>query len=72
MPDRVRKAMARLPLTKVARDGSMMEWAKDFRDPEEHHRHVSHLFGLFPGNTISMEKNPDLCKAIDYSLYKRG
>lgn len=72
MTDRIRKAMARLPPTKIARDGSIMEWAKDFHDPEEHHRHVSHLFGLFPGNTISMEKNPDLCKAIDYSLYKRG
>jgi hypothetical protein len=37
-----------------------------------HHRHVSHLFGLFPGHTISVEKTPDLCKAADYTLYKRG
>jgi hypothetical protein len=37
-----------------------------------HHQHVSHLFGLFPGHTISVEKTPDLCKAADYTLYKRG
>ncbi|GKV26421.1 hypothetical protein SLEP1_g35725 [Rubroshorea leprosula] len=37
-----------------------------------HHRHLSHLFGLFPGHTITIEKSPDLCKAADNTLYKRG
>ncbi|GAU15040.1 hypothetical protein TSUD_48360, partial [Trifolium subterraneum] len=46
--------------------------AEDFQDPETHHRHVSHLFGLFPGHTISLERNSDLCKAVGYSLMKRG
>lgn len=50
----------------------MHEQAQDFRDPEVHHRHLSHLFGLFPGHTITMEKDPDLCRAADYTLYKRG
>ena len=49
-----------------------MMQALDFEDPDVHHRHVSHLFGLFPGHTITLEKNPDLCKAVDYTLYKRG
>lgn len=49
-----------------------VEQAQDFEDPEVHHRHVSHLFGLFPGHTITIEKTPDLCKAADYTLYKRG
>ncbi|GAV71844.1 hypothetical protein CFOL_v3_15333 [Cephalotus follicularis] len=69
---KVRDAQPRLPPTKIARDGSIMEWAQDFEDPDVHHRHLSHLFGLFPGHTITVEKNPDLCKAADYSLYKRG
>ncbi|CAA6657470.1 unnamed protein product [Spirodela intermedia] len=69
---KVRKALSRLPPTRIARDGSIMEWAQDFQDPEVHHRHLSHLFGLFPGHTITMEKNPDLCRAADYTLYKRG
>ncbi|KAG4918858.1 hypothetical protein JHK85_057139 [Glycine max] len=46
--------------------------AEDFVDPDVHHRHVSHLFGLFPGHTISVEKTPDLCKAVEVSLIKRG
>ncbi|XP_076912815.1 alpha-L-fucosidase 2-like, partial [Bidens hawaiensis] len=69
---RVVKAQQRLYPTKIARDGSILEWAQDFEDPEVHHRHVSHLFGLFPGHTITVEKTPDLCKAADFTLYKRG
>ncbi|CAL5377453.1 unnamed protein product [Camellia sinensis] len=60
--DRVRKAQPRLYPTKIARDGSIMEWAQDFEDPDPHHRHLSHLFGLFPGHTITVEKTPDLCE----------
>lgn len=68
----VREAQPRLLPTKIARDGSIMEWALDFQDPEVHHRHVSHLFGLYPGHTITIEKTPDLCKAVDNTLFKRG
>ncbi|GFS42154.1 1,2-alpha-L-fucosidase [Actinidia rufa] len=70
--ERVRKAQPRLPPPKIARDGSIMEWTLDFEDPEVHHRHLSHLFGLFPGHTITVERTPDLCRAADYTLYKRG
>lgn len=69
---RVLKAQAKLPPYRVARDGTIMEWAQDFQDPEPHHRHLSHLYGVFPGHTITPEKNPDLCKAASYSLTKRG
>ncbi|XP_056160903.1 alpha-L-fucosidase 2 isoform X2 [Syzygium oleosum] len=69
---KVQEAQKGLPPTKIARDGSIMEWAEDFEDPDVHHRHVSHLFGLFPGHTISVEETPDLCRAADYTLYKRG
>ncbi|MQM14436.1 hypothetical protein Taro_047368 [Colocasia esculenta] len=70
--EKVRKTLSRLPPTRISRDGSIMEWAQDFEDPEVHHRHLSHLFGLFPGHTITMERNPDLCRAALYTLYKRG
>ncbi|KAL7156884.1 hypothetical protein ABFS83_02G039300 [Erythranthe nasuta] len=69
---RVRKAQARLYPTRIAKDGSIMEWAQDFDDSDTHHRHLSHLFGLFPGHTINIEETPDLCKAAEYTLYKRG
>ncbi|PON90622.1 Alpha-L-fucosidase [Trema orientale] len=70
--EKVKKAQLRLPPTKIAKDGSIMEWAQEFEDPEVHHRHLSHLFGLYPGHTITLEKTPDLCKAAEASLYKRG
>ncbi|KAL1534550.1 Alpha-L-fucosidase 2 [Salvia divinorum] len=69
---RVRKAQARLRPTTIAKDGSIMEWAEEFADPEVHHRHLSHLFGLFPGHSINVEQTPDLCKAAENTLIKRG
>ncbi|XP_078430290.1 1,2-alpha-L-fucosidase [Wolffia australiana] len=69
---RVKKAIPALPPIRIARDGSIMEWALDFQDPEVHHRHVSHLFGLYPGHSISLEKNPVCCRAVENSLFKRG
>jgi len=45
---------------------------KDFKDPEVHHRHLSHLFGLFPGHTITFKETPALIEAAEKSLYKRG
>ncbi|XVE49270.1 hypothetical protein DITRI_Ditri01bG0069500 [Diplodiscus trichospermus] len=69
---RVGKAQSRLYPIKIANDGSIMEWAQDFQDPEPHHRHLSHLFGLFPGHTMTIESTPELCKAAEHTLYKRG
>ncbi|XP_057951484.1 alpha-L-fucosidase 2-like [Malania oleifera] len=65
-------AQLKLYPTKISGDGSIMEWAQDFEDPDVHHRHLSHLFGLFPGHSITIEKTPDLCKAAEYTLHKRG
>ncbi|PIN05919.1 Alpha-L-fucosidase [Handroanthus impetiginosus] len=69
---RARKTQPLLSLTRIAKDGSIMEWAEEFEDPEVHHRHLSHLFGLFPGHTINVETTPDLCEAAQKTLYKRG
>ncbi|KAG7030963.1 Alpha-L-fucosidase 2 [Cucurbita argyrosperma subsp. argyrosperma] len=70
--NKVRMAQSRLLPYKIARDGSLMEWALDFEDREVHHRHVSHLFGLYPGHTITVEKTPNVSKAADNTLHKRG
>ncbi|CAN6299689.1 unnamed protein product [Urochloa humidicola] len=68
----IKKALPRLPPIQIARDRTIMEWALDFQDPEVQHRHLSHLFGLYPGHTITLEKNTDICEAVANSLYKRG
>jgi alpha-L-fucosidase 2 len=52
--------------------GQLQEWKEDVDDPENKHRHVSHLFALFPGNQISVIKTPELAEAAKVSLMARG
>ncbi|XP_002969986.2 alpha-L-fucosidase 2 isoform X2 [Selaginella moellendorffii] len=56
----------------ISSSGLLMEWAKDFQDPDVNHRHMSHLFGLYPGHSISIESTPELCQAAVRSMYVRG
>lgn len=49
-----------------------MEWLEPYEETEPHHRHVSHLYGLYPGNEISMEHTPELAEAARKSLIARG
>ena len=52
-------------------DGSLMEWNTQVQEVEPGHRHVSHLYGLFPGHTITLEHTPQLCEAAKKTLEKR-
>jgi len=49
-----------------------MEWLDEYREPEPHHRHVSHLWALYPGNEISPAKTPNLAEGARRSLETRG
>ena len=51
-----------LPL-RVGRHGQLQEWCEDFEEAEPGHRHVSHLYGLFPGRQILKHKHPCLSRA---------
>jgi alpha-L-fucosidase 2 len=62
----------RLAPTRVAVDGRIMEWLEDYREDDPHHRHVSHLWGLYPGFEISREATPALAAAARKSLDARG
>lgn len=55
----------------IAPDGRMREWNEDFAEKELGHRHVSHLYDLFPGNEISPSKTPELAQAASLSLAQR-
>ena len=52
-------------------DGSLMEWNTQVQEVEPGHRHISHLYGLFPGHTISVERTPHLAEAAKKTLEKR-
>ncbi len=62
----------RLMPTKIGRDGRIMEWLEEHEEVEPTHRHVSHLYGLYPGNEISVEHTPELAEAARKSLEARG
>jgi len=61
-----------LPPDQVGKDGRLQEWLTDYPEVEPHHRHVSHLWGLYPGTEISLTGTPDLAKAVAASLKGRG
>lgn len=63
---------ARLAPTRIGSDGRVMEWLEEYDEPETTHRHVSHLWGLYPGDEITNEKAPELTEASRKTLEKRG
>ena len=62
----------RLPPLQVGARGQLQEWIADYQETEPAHRHVSHLYGLFPGATISVAETPQLARAAKRSLELRG
>jgi alpha-L-fucosidase 2 len=69
-----RSTRARLAPLQVGSSGQLQEWLEDWdmQAPEIHHRHVSHLFGLFPGHDIDVRRTPELAAAVKRSLEIRG
>ena len=64
--------LKKLPPYRIGRYGQLQEWSEDIDDPNDHHRHVNHLFGLHPGHTITPSTTPDLAKAARVVLEHRG
>jgi len=60
------------PPGRIARDGRLMEWLEDYKETEAHHRHVSHLYGLYPASLITPESTPELAEACKKTLETRG
>ena len=56
----------------IGQHGQLQEWLEDIDDPNDHHRHVSHLYGLFPSNQISPYQTPELYSAARTTLLHRG
>lgn len=71
---RLAAARARLAPNQVGSAGQLQEWLEDWdmRAPDRHHRHVSHLYGLYPGRDITLRGTPELAAAVKKSLEIRG
>ena len=70
LQDSIRTAQRRLPPVRVGADGTIMEWIEDYEEAEPGHRHISHLFGLHPGTSISPE-TPELYAAARRTIERR-
>ena len=69
---RLTAALAKLPPMQIGQHGQLQEWLWDGDDPNDQHRHVSHLYGLYPSNQISPFTHPDLYTAAATTLTQRG
>lgn len=68
----VSKARERLVPSQIGKDGTLQEWTEDYGQLEDKHRHFSHLYGLFPGNVLSVKSTPELIAPIKAVLEQRG
>ena len=66
------KTLDRLPPMQIGKHGQLQEWMEDLDNPNDQHRHVSHLYGLYPGNQISPFSHPELFDAARTTLLHRG
>jgi alpha-L-fucosidase 2 len=69
--DRIADAADRLPPERIGRHGTLQEWARDDDEADPGHRHMSHLFGLFPGTTIDPAATPELADAARRTIQRR-
>ncbi len=70
--DSLKIAKSHFPPMQVSKQGYLLEWLKDYKEVEPQHRHVSHLFGLYPGTMLTQSKTPELMDACRQSLRRRG
>ena len=69
---KLQETLAKLPPMAVGQYGQLQEWIEDGDDPNDQHRHISHLYGLYPSDQITPTRTPDLFEAARNTLIQRG
>jgi len=70
--DKINDALKRLPPMQIGQWGQLQEWMQDWDSRDDKHRHISHLYGLYPSSQISPYRTPELFSAAKTSLIARG
>ena len=70
--EKIQATLKRLPPMQIGQYTQLQEWLQDWDNPNDHHRHVSHLYGVYPSNQISPYRTPKLFEAARNSLIYRG
>lgn len=68
----LKEKLSRLLPYQIGRKGQLQEWMYDFEEAEPQHRHLSHLYGFYPGDQITPDATPELFKAVGKTLEMRG
>lgn len=71
LDDEIREACEKLLPTRIGSDGRIMEWCEAYQEKDSGHRHISHLYGLYPSNQITRDGTPKLANAAEKTLKKR-
>lgn len=71
LTDDVQRVRGELADPRIGTDGRLQEWSEEFEEPEPGHRHLSHLYGLYPGRQVDPVSTPELAAAIRHSLEAR-
>jgi len=69
--EKIRNALKDLAMPQIGSDGRLMEWAQEYPEQEPGHRHMSHLYGLYPASIYTLKGTPELANAVRKSLEYR-
>ena len=70
--ENLKNTRARLAPNQIGPDGCLQEWLKPYEEPDPHHRHISHMYGLYPYYELTPQIAPELAEAAGKSLERRG
>jgi alpha-L-fucosidase 2 len=70
--DSLSNVISQLAPMQIGRYNQLQEWLEDLDNPKDHHRHISHAYGLFPSNQISPYTHPLLFQAVKNTMLQRG
>lgn len=71
LQEKLREAIAKLPPLQIGRKGQLQEWLEDYTEGQPEHRHLSHLYALYPGSNITPDRTPELSAAVRVTLENR-
>lgn len=69
--EQVRTYQEKIPKLKIGSEGQLLEWMEEYGEAEPGHRHISHLYALYPSSQIEMGRTPDLVQAAQVTLERR-
>ena len=71
MEEETKRILEKIPKLSIGRGGRLMEWREDYEEQEPGHRHISHLYALYPSDQITPDKTPELAEAARKTLERR-